>query len=443
MYTIGIDIGSTTVCAVIAETVTGKFLFSKTVPNKALLTSRHSFEHLQDPKVLLETCQELLDVCLEQYPVPISIGFTGQMHGILYLDALGNPLSPLYTWQDQSGKERLGDSSYAQVLSELTGYPMASGFGITTYFYHLKNKEVPEGASTFCTIADYVAMKMAGRLAPLLHPSMAASLGAFHLSRGEFDFEALEKAGIPKTLLPQTAREEKELGIHSSGASVTLAIGDNQASYCGSCPLPETLLVNIGTGSQVSLQIAELPERLPRELEVRPYLNGSWLLTASSLCGGSSYALLKQFFVEILEAFSIEAPSDPYAVMNEMAKKGALMEEVPMTDTRFLGSRTLPDNTGSIQNLTPKTFHPAALTYSVLNGICEELYELYTLFPESCKGNLRLVGSGNGLRKNPFLQSLFSERFQMPLSMTESEEEAAYGCARYASDIASGKFFYF
>ena len=52
------------------------------------------------------------------------------------------------------------------------------------------------------------------------------------------------------------------------------------------------------------------------------------------------------------------------------------------------------------------------------------------------------MGSGNGLRKNPLLQTLFSERFQMPLSMTPFEEEAAYGCALYAFDLASGTFFF-
>ena len=48
MYTVGIDLGSTTVCAVVAETVTGKLLFSKSVPNSAARPSVHHFEHLQD-----------------------------------------------------------------------------------------------------------------------------------------------------------------------------------------------------------------------------------------------------------------------------------------------------------------------------------------------------------------------------------------------------------
>lgn len=443
MYTVGIDIGSTTVCAVVTETMTGKLLFSQTVPNHAPVPSPHPFEHLQDPQTLFQTCETLLNTCLKEYPIPVSIGITGQMHGILYLDSLGNPLSPLYTWQDQSGSQPLESSSYSKVLSELTGYPMSSGFGLTTYFYHLKNGRVPEPASVFCTIGDYVAMKLSGRLSPLLHPSMAASLGIFDLSQNSFDKEALKKAGLPVHLLPSVASSEKELGVHSSGSSVTLALGDNQASYYSSCQLPDTLLVNIGTGGQISLAISELPKELPKELEVRPYLNGSWLLTASSLCAGSSYALLKQFFLEVLQEFSAAPPEDPYQIINQLAEKGASMNAVPTSDTRFLGSRSNPQIRGSITDLTPDSFHPAGFAYSVLKGMCEELYQFYLLFPEECQKGLRLVGSGNGLRKNPLLQKLFAERFQMPLSMISFQEEAAIGCALYAFDVASGTFFYF
>ncbi len=442
MYTVGIDLGSTTVCAVVAETVTGKLLFSKSVPNSAALPSVHHFEHLQDPSVLLQICEDLLNLCLKDYPVPVSIGITGQMHGILYLDSAGNPLSPLYTWQDQSGNEAFASSSYAEAVSELTGYHISSGFGIATCFFHLKNERIPEHTSVFCTIGDFVAMKLCGRSSPLLHPSMAASLGAFDLEKNAFDTEALSRAGIPLTLLPRVALSEKELGIHSSGTSVTLAIGDNQASYYGSCQLPGTLLINIGTGGQLSLAIQELPSFLPEGLEVRPYLNHSWLLTASSLCSGSAYTLLKNFFMELLKEFSADVPSDPYTIINKMAEAGASSSKIPVTDTRFLGSRTDPKSSGTISGLTFDSFHPSSLVYSVLKGICEELYQFYEQFPAAHRTGLRLMGSGNGLRKNPLLQTLFSERFQMPLSMTPFEEEAAYGCALYAFDLASGTFFF-
>ena len=43
-----------------------------------------------------------------------------------------------------------------------------------------------------------------------------------------------------------------------------------------------------------------------------------------------------------------------------------------------------------------------------------------------------LVGSGNGIRKNPALQKLFEERFHAKLQIPLYQEEASYGAALYA-----------
>lgn len=40
-----------------------------------------------------------------------------------------------------------------------------------------------------------------------------------------------------------------------------------------------------------------------------------------------------------------------------------------------------------------------------------------------------MIGSGNGLRKNPALQRLLSERFGMKLLIPVHREEAAFGAA--------------
>ena len=70
----------------------------------------------------------------QEHPDIGGIGVTGQMHGILYLDELGRAVSPLYTWQDQRGAERLTQQTYAERLSELTGYTLSTGYGVVTHF---------------------------------------------------------------------------------------------------------------------------------------------------------------------------------------------------------------------------------------------------------------------------------------------------------------------
>ena len=50
----------------------------------------------------------------------------------------------------------------------------------------------------------------------------------------------------------------------------------------------------------------------------------------------------------------------------------------------------------------------------------------------------KLVGSGNGIRKNKLMQELAEEIFGMKLAIPQYQEEAAYGAALYAL-AATGK----
>ena len=96
-YTLGIDIGTTSICALARNTETGKPELVLNRPNRAALPSPAPYARLQDPAVILETVRELLAAATEQLGSPAAIGFSGQMHGILCLDRNGDALSPLYT----------------------------------------------------------------------------------------------------------------------------------------------------------------------------------------------------------------------------------------------------------------------------------------------------------------------------------------------------------
>ena len=54
------------------------------------------------------------------------------------------------------------------------------------------------------------------------------------------------------------------------------------------------ILVNFGTGSQISAIIKEYDEI--SDCEVRPYFDNKYLLVGSALCGGKAYAVLEKFF---------------------------------------------------------------------------------------------------------------------------------------------------
>lgn len=146
------------------------------------------------------------------------------MHGIVYLNTNGDAVSNLFTWQDESGNQVYKGKTYSAYISDLTGYKVASGFGSATFFYHWVNKIVPKDAVTFCTIHDYVALKLAGIKVPIVHVSNAASFGLFDINSLSFDEKAIDLLKIPFSFFPRVSKDEAVLGYYNDRIPVSIAI---------------------------------------------------------------------------------------------------------------------------------------------------------------------------------------------------------------------------
>ena len=435
MLCIGLDIGTTTISAVAFDSVHG-VVDSISIHNRAYLQNVPSWESSQQPEVIWERALQSVETLLSRHPQTAGIGVTGQMHGIVYLDVNGNPVSPLYTWQDGRGNLSYDKTqTYAAYLSQLTGYPLATGFGMVTQFYNLKHNLVPQNARCFCTIHDYVAMKLAGLTRPVMDASDAASLGLFDLTRGEYDHAALEKAGIDPNLLPDVTKDGF-LGQDGLGLPITVAIGDNQASFLGATRgKTDCLLVNVGTGSQVSIY-SETQIHCPT-LEIRPFPSGGYLLVGAALCGGHAYALLENFFRETIKMVT-DTDVSCYDAMRHLLEVHEPVTDYPSVITTFAGTRNDPSVRGSFTNVTTINMTPLHWMYGVMHGMANELYDMYQSYLQA--GGLRksaMCGSGNGLRREPRLRQIVSETFNYPMLMSENDEDAASGAALFALDALS------
>lgn len=433
MKVIGLDIGTTTICAVVLDAEKGDVLKSVTLPNDTFIDNTKPFEKIQDPEKILSRATSLVDELLVGFDDVVSIGVTGQMHGLLYIDEKGNSVSGLYIWQDASANGIYKDGrSYAQYLTELTGYKMASGFGGATYFYHNENNMVPESAVKICTIHDYVAMKLAGLVCPVMHTSDAASYGLFDIKNGCFDKSAIEKAGLDFEMFPAVTGENMILGRKNGKIPVSVAIGDNQASFLGSVDdIEKCLLVNVGTGSQISF--ATKSEKAPSGLEIRPCIGENRIMVGSSLCGGRAFALLEKFFRETAELVTGEKITSAYKGIDDFLAKTEKVENPIDFSTLFCGTRENPSDRAKVENLGVDNFTPGHFVYGVMNGMADELHEMYKSGLSVCEERpCTLIASGNGIRKNKTLQRIVSEYFGMEIKIPKHKEEAAYGSAIFS-----------
>jgi len=428
MKYLGLDIGTTSISAVVSEN--GTVLESLTCPNDSFMIGAHSWERMQDPNKIRNAALASVETLLSHHTDVSAIGVTGQMHGIVYLDRFGNPVSPLYTWQDGRGDCLYDDAhTYASVLSMRTGYSLASGYGMVTHFYNIQRGLIPDDAVVFCTIHDYIAMVCAGQTVPMIEASDAASLGIYHVKDRIFDCAAMEQAGISTDMLPEQACAEP-LGYYHDRIPVYPAIGDNQASFLGAVgENMHSMLVNVGTGSQFSVYSPDYLEC--SVLETRPFPTGGYILVGASLCGGYAYALLEGFFRQTADMLGVSTESC-YPAMARMLESAEKPQNLPTILLLFSGTRQNPSLRASISGLDTDNLTPQHLVWAMLYGIAMELYGMYCSYRTIAGEALPLVGSGNGLRKNRALQKCFAEVFGTALSLCTNEEEAALGAARYA-----------
>lgn len=419
MNVIGLDIGTTTICGIAVDAESGKLLKSVTLDNDSFIDGK-PFEKIQSPEAIIAKVTALAAQLFNEFSPVCAVGITGQMHGIVYIDAQGKAVSPLYTWQDESGNQPYENGTYASVLSDITGYNAASGFGGTTYFYHSKNSLVPESAVKICTIHDYAAMVLTGRKTPLTHSSDAASFSLFDIANGCFDKAAIEKAGMDFGFFPDVTCDFDSLGEYN-GVPVCVAIGDNQASFIGSVrDMQGCALVNMGTGGQISV-LTNLT-KAPDNMEIRPLCSGKNILVGCSLCGGRAFAVLADFFKSCLAMAGCECDGSIYKYMDAALEPAG--DDSLTVSTKLSGTRSDPTVRGSITNLGIDNFTPVALMNGFLGGMVSEIIEM--IEPTGFKAT-SLVGSGNGLRKNLPLQKRFSAALGAEMQIPLHREEAAYG----------------
>ena len=415
MNLIGIDLGTTSICGVKIDVITGSVLQSVSKNSNAFIITTNSWEKIQSPQTIIDLAFEIINNLIDKDTA--AIGVTGQMHGILYVDPKGNAVSPLYTWQDERGNLNYKDTTYAKYLNSFSGY------GNITDFFNKENGLRPKNAVSYCTIHDYLVMKLTGNTTPIIHSTNAASFGLYDIKTNQFDYD----------FNAEIVCDYRVVGTYTN-IPVSVAIGDNQASVFSTLTDEDELLINIGTGSQISVISQNIINE--ENIETRPYFDNKYLVVGAALCGGRAYSVLKDFYKSVVSPFTSVDDDQVYKIMDDFLKCNIDNIDKINVDTRFAGTRIDPKQRGSISNISVENFTPSMLTYGVLMGMLQELNLLYSSMGVNSTG---IVGSGNGLRKNPTLVEIAEKTFGHKVKIPTHLEEAAVGVALF-SGVSAGIF---
>jgi xylulokinase len=378
----------------------------------------------QDPSHWWDAAQSVLARLRASAGTPAGIGLSGQMHGLVALDASGRVLRPSILWNDQrtgAESEEIERKVGLDRLIARTGNRALPGFTAPKLLW-LRHHE-PELYARIARVAlpkDYVRLMLCGEHATDVSDASGTLL--LDVAERRWSEEMLDALQLEREWLPPPLESPATSGLTDDGVPVAAGAGDQAAGALGvGVDRPGPLSVVIGTSGVVFAALHRYAaEPLGRVHVFCHAVPGAWhamgvMLSAAgslrwlrdALGGGNGYA-------ELLH----EATAWPAGTEGLMFLPYLAGERTPHSD---------PGARGAFVGLSVR-HDRGALVRAVLEGVAFGLRDSLDLIREL--GDHPRLGrvSGGGARSDLWLQIVASV-LELPLERVSSDDGAAFGAA--------------
>jgi xylulokinase len=362
------------------------------------------------------------------------IGLSGQMHGLVALDADERVLRPAILWNDQRTaaecaeiEERIGLAR----LIELTRNRALTGFTAPKLLWLRRHEpEVYERIAHVLLPKDSVRLALTGERASDVADASGTLL--FDVASRRWSGDVLEALELPADWLPPALESPTVSGETRDGIPVAAGAGDQAAGAVGvGVHEPGPASVVLGTSGVV---FAALPEpALDPEARAHVFCHavpGMWHAMGVMLSAAGSLGWLRDAL----------APGEPFERLLTEAERWEPGAEGLVFLPYLAGERTPhadPDARGAFVGLSLR-HDRGALVRAELEGVAYGLRDcLEVLRALGCTVTVGRV-SGGGARSDLWLRIVASV-LGVPLERTAAEEGAAYGAALLGG-VAGGVF---
>ena len=373
------------------------------------------------------------------------IGFSGQMHGLVMLDAEKRVLAPAIIHCDgraAAQKKRVMEAVGMERLGQLVQNQVHSGFQALSLMWVRENRPELYAKLRYALLPkDYLRFRLCGELST--EPTDACSTLMYDGIRMRWSRELLSVIGVDEAILPDaahlpyeiagrvTARAAMETGL-AEGTPVAFGGGDQPMQAVGNGLLdPGQSSLNLGTSGQLFVTAAR-PVYDP-QLRTHTFCHapqGVWYVMGAVL----NACLAANWFNE-----KVLGTRD-YVAMHAAAQQTAPGAGGLVFLPYLTGERTPHMNErarGAFIGLTLGHTR-AEMERAVLEGVAYSLRDSLEIIRGMELPVDRVILSGGGARSAVWGQ-IMADVLGMPLYATETHEEAALG-AIICAQVACGEY---
>ena len=426
----GLDVGTTGVKA-IAISPDGSVL--ATAERSYPLSTPHSGWSEQDPEDWWSAAESALAEVGAGRELA-GIGLSGQMHGLVALDADERVIRPAILWNDQRTAtecEEIEDRLGRARLIELTGNRALPGFTAPKLLWLRRHEPDSYGRIRHVFLPkDYVRLRLTGEHA--IDVADASGTLLLDVAGRRWSDEVLDALEIPLAWLPPVLESPAISGTTATGVSVAAGAGDCAAAALGvGVDRPGPASVVLGTSGVV---FAALPAYRPDD-QARAHVfchavPGTWHAMGVMLSAAGSLQWLRD---TIAPDMSFEALVAEAATWRPGAEGLVFLpylqgERTPHAD---------PDARGAFTGLQLR-HNRGALVRAVLEGVAFGLRDSFDILRGLGIEVSSARASGGGARSELWLR-ICASVLDVPIERTVAEEGSAFGAALLGG-VAGGVF---
>jgi xylulokinase len=375
------------------------------------------------------------------------VGLTGQMHGLVLLDAQGEVLRPCIMWNDQRTAAQCAAITEKVGLDDvlrLTGNPILPGFTAPKIVWVREHEpDVYAKVAKVLLPKDYARYRLTGGF--FGEVSDASGTSMFDVGQRRWSDEMLQALEIPREWLPEvtespevsarvSAEAARETGL-LEGTPVVGGGGDQAAQAVGTGIVAEGVVsATLGTSGVVFA--ASDSYRVEPQGRLHAFCHavpGMWHLMGVMLSAAGSFRWYRDTLGQEEVAQAQEAGRDPYDILTEAAAEVAPGCEGLLFLPYLTGERTPypdPNARGVFFGLTLRHGKPH-MTRAVLEGVAYGLLDSLELMRALGLSIEQVRASGGGARSSLWRQIL-ADVFDAEIVTVNVTEGAAYGAALLA-----------
>lgn len=412
----------------------------------------------QDPHDWWRAVEETVQAVLAQSgaaPCDVGgLGISGQMHGLVMLDAQGHVLRPAILWCDGRTQEQCDEIAAklgADKLLSISANPALPGFTAGKILWVRENEpEIYERCRHILLPKDYIRYKLTGEFATEV--SDASGMNLLDVPKRQWSGEILSALGIDPTLLGRmyescevtgavTAAAAEATGL-APGTIVAGGAGDNAAAAIGT-GVVETgkAFTTLGTSGVIFAHADQVT--IDPKGRVHTFCSavpGKWTVMSCTLAAGLSLQWSRNTFCAAERETAANMGIDPYELMTAQAARSPIGAGRLLYLPYLMGERSPlldPNARGGFIGLS--AIHSKGdMIRAVMEGVAYSQRQCLDVFREMGVDVSDMAVCGGGGR-SPFWRQMLADVYGCPVKTVAPAAGPALGAAILAG-VGTGAY---